>query len=100
MVTVGVLVALQAKPGKEEEVASFLREALPLAQQETQTTAWFALRLGVSRFAIFDAFADEEGREAHLAGQVAAQLMEHAPELLAEVPSIETADVIADKLPL
>ena len=100
LVTVGLLVALQAKPGREEEVASFLRGALPLVQQEAQTTAWFALRLGASRFAIFDAFADEAGREADLAGQVAAALMEHAPELLAEVPSIETADVIADKLAL
>ena len=100
MVTVGLLVALKAKPGKEEEVASFLRAALPLVQQEAQTTAWFALRLGVSRFAIFDAFADEEGREAHLAGQVAAALMKHGPELLAEVPSIERTDVLAGKLPL
>ena len=100
MVTVGLLVALKAKPGKEEEVASFLRAALPLVQQEAQTTAWFALRLGASRFAIFDAFAGEAGREAHLAGQVAAVLVEHAPELLAEMPSVETADVLADKLPL
>ena len=88
MVTVGLFVALKAKPGKEEEVASFLRGELPLVQQEAPTTAWFALRLGVSRFAIFDAFADEAGRETHLAGQVAAALMEHAPELLAEVPSV------------
>ena len=99
MVTVGLSVALQAKPGKEEEVASFLQAALPLVQQEVQTTAWFALRTGPSRFGIFDAFADEAGRDAHLAGQVAAALAERASELLAHAPIIEEVDVLADKLP-
>jgi quinol monooxygenase YgiN len=99
MVAVGLYVALQAKPGKEDEVASFLRGALPLVQQEEQTTAWFALRTGPAQFAIFDAFGDEAGREAHLAGQVAAALMAHAPDLLAEAPTIEKVDVLADKLP-
>lgn len=99
MVTVGLLVTLQAQPGKEEDLASFLQGALPLVQQEVQTTAWFALRIGASRFGIFDAFPDEAGRAAHLAGQVAAALMERAPELLAQSPSIEQVDVLADKLP-
>ena len=49
MVTVGLYVELQAKPGKEEEVANFLREALPVVQREDQTTAWFALRVKASR---------------------------------------------------
>ena len=99
MVTVGLFVALDAKPGKEEELARFLRGAVPLVEQEPQTTTWFALRLGVSRFAIFDAFRDEQGRDAHLSGQVAAALMEHADELLAQAPSIEKVDVLADVLP-
>lgn len=99
MVAVGLLVALEAKPGKEEEVASFLEAALPLVQQEVQTTAWFALRMGASRFGIFDAFPDEAGRDAHLAGAVAAALMERAPELLVAAPVIEPVDVLADKVP-
>ena len=68
MVTVGVLARLEAKPGKEEEVARFLEGALPLAQQEEATTAWFAIRMGPSTFGIFDVFPDEPGRDAHLAG--------------------------------
>jgi quinol monooxygenase YgiN len=100
MVTVGLYVTLQAKPGKEEEVAAFLRGAVPLVNQEPQTTAWFALRLGESAFAIFDAFPNEAGREAHLAGAVAAALMDRAPELLAEAPKIEPVTVLADKLPV
>ena len=99
MVTVGLHVELQAKPGKEEEVANFLREALPVVQREDQTTAWFALRVNGSRFAIFDAFPDEAGRDTHLAGQVAAALVARADELLAEAPSIQKVDVLADKLP-
>ncbi len=99
MDTLGLFVALEAKAGKEDELASFLAGALPLVQQEPQTTAWFAARLGPTRFAIFDTFADEGGRDAHLAGQVAAALMEHAPELLAEAPSIERVEILAEKLP-
>jgi quinol monooxygenase YgiN len=99
MDTVGLLVLLEAKAGKEDDLASFLAGALPLAQQEPQTTAWFAVRLGPARFAIFDAFPDESGRDAHLAGQIAAALMEQAAELLAQAPSIEMAEVLAEKLP-
>lgn len=99
MVSVGLYVGLEAKPGKEEAVAQFLEGALPLVQQEPQTAAWFALRLAPSRFAIFDTFPNEAGRDAHLAGQVAAALMEQAPELLAAAPSIEKVDVLAEKLP-
>jgi quinol monooxygenase YgiN len=98
MVAVGPYVALQAEPGKEADVASFLRGANPLVEQEEQTTAWFALRTGPAEFAIFDAFGDEAGREAHLAGQVAAALMANASELLAQAPRIERVDVLADPL--
>jgi quinol monooxygenase YgiN len=99
LVAVGLLVTLEAKPGKEDDLATFLKGALPLVEQEPQTTAWFAARLASSRFAIFDAFPNEAGREAHLSGPVAAALMENAPELLASEPVIETVDVLADKLP-
>jgi quinol monooxygenase YgiN len=98
MVTVGVLARLEAKPGKEEEVASFLAGALPLAQQEDETTAWFATRLGPSTFGIFDVFPDESGREAHLAGPIATALMQNADELLSEPPTIERIDILASKL--
>ena len=99
MVHVALLVRLHAKPGKEDEVAAFLAGALPLAQAEPKTTAWFALRLGPSVFGIFDAFADDTGRQAHLAGPIAAALMQRAPDLLAEPPVIEQIDVLASKLP-
>ena len=98
MVTVGVLARLEAKPGKEEEVARFLEGALPLAQQEEATTAWFAIRMGPSTFGIFDVFPDEPGREAHLAGPIAAAPMPRADELLTEPPMIESVDILASKL--
>ena len=99
MVHLALYVRLEAKPGKEEEVAEFLRGALPLVQQEPATMAWFAIRMGHSAFGIFDAFADESGRQAHLSGQVAAALMAKAPELLAQSPRIEKIDLLAAKLP-
>jgi quinol monooxygenase YgiN len=99
MVNVGLYVRLDAKPGKESEVESFLRGALPLVNQEPATTAWFAIRMGSSTFGIFDVFPDESGRQAHLSGKVAEALMTKAPELLASAPQIEKIDILADKLP-
>jgi quinol monooxygenase YgiN len=99
MVTVGLLVRLEARPGKENDVASFLEGGLALVQAEPETITWYAIRLGPSTFGIFDTFPDDSGRQAHLAGQVAAALMEKADELLSEPPSIERVDVLAAKLP-
>ena len=99
MVRVGLLVRLQAKPGKEAEVARFLEDGLALANQETATLVWFALKLGPATFGIFDAFADDTGRKAHLSGQIAAALTAKASELLAQPPQIEYVDVLAAKLP-
>ena len=99
MVRVALWVRLQAKPGKEAAVDSFLESGLALANQESFTPVWFALKLGPSTFGIFDAFNDDAGRKAHLAGQIAAALMAKAPELLAEAPKIEYVDVLAAKLP-
>ena len=98
MVKLALLARMEAKTGKEEEAAKFLQSALPLAQQEAATTVWFAWRIGPSTFGIFDAFADESGRQAHLAGQIAAALMAKAPDLFTGAPSIEKLDVLAAKL--
>ena len=97
--TVGLSVRLEAKPGRESDLENLLRAAAPLAQAEPATLAWFAVRLGPATFGIFDAFADEAGREAHLAGRIAAALGEHASTLLAAPPVIERIDVLAAKLP-
>ncbi|HEY8022372.1 MAG TPA: antibiotic biosynthesis monooxygenase [Thermoanaerobaculia bacterium] len=98
MVHVALAVKLEAKPGKEAEVESFLKSGLAIVEEEPATTAWFALRFGPTTFGIFDAFPDEAGRQAHLAGRVAAALMAKAPELLAQPPSIDKVDVLAAKL--
>ena len=97
MVKVGLFARLQAKPGKEAEVARLLEGALALAREERETVVWYALRFGPSTFGIFDAFDAEQGREAHLNGRIAAALMAKAPELLAEPPKIEKVDVLASK---
>jgi quinol monooxygenase YgiN len=99
MVKVALLVRLEAKPGKEAAVEKFLAGALSLANQEATTPVWFALRLGPSTFAIFDAFADDAGRQTHLSGPIASALMANAAELLARAPQIEQVDVLAVKLP-
>jgi quinol monooxygenase YgiN len=99
MVRVALLVRLEAKPGKEAEVESLLNSGLALVQEEPDTTAWFAIRMGPSTFGIFDAFPDESGRQAHLSGKVAAALMEKASDLFAQPPAIEKVGVLAAKLP-
>ena len=45
---------MKAKPGKEAAVEAFLKEALPLANEESGTTVWFAIKLDSSTFGIFD----------------------------------------------
>jgi quinol monooxygenase YgiN len=99
MIKLALYVRLEAKPGKEQEVEAFLLGGLPLVEAEPGTVAWFGLKLGPSTFGIFDAFADETGRDAHLNGKVAAALMAKAGDLFASPPTIEKVDVLAAKLP-
>ena len=97
MTKVALLVRLEAKPGKEKEVADFLRGGLSLVQEEPDTLTWYGIQLGPSTFGIFDTFSHEDGRKAHLAGRVAEALMANAPHLLAQDPLIEFVDVLAEK---
>jgi quinol monooxygenase YgiN len=83
MTKVALLVEMRAKPGKQEE----------------QTVTWFAVRLDNQTFAIFDTFNDDDGRQSHLKGPIAAALMARADELLAGSPDVKIADVLAEKLP-
>ncbi|SEH53633.1 Quinol monooxygenase YgiN [Mycolicibacterium rutilum] len=99
MVNVALLVRVEAKPGKEDEVERFLRDGLPIVEGEPATVAWFAVRFGPSSFGIFDAFPDDDGRQAHLSGGVGTALMQRADELFSEPPAIENVDVLAHKLP-
>ena len=98
-VTVGLLVRLEARRGKEEEVAQLLRNGLALVLDEPATRAWFAIRIAPATFGIFDVFPDDDGRRAHLAGRLAAALMARAADLLAQSPAIEAVDLLAAKLP-
>jgi quinol monooxygenase YgiN len=98
-VEVALVVRLVAKLGKEEELAAFLAGAEPLAQAETFTPAWFALRAARSTFYIVDAFANDDDRGKHLSGEIAKALLAKADELLAEPPRIEKASILGAKLP-
>ena len=98
MVRTALVVRLVAKPGKEEQLRAILVGAEPLAQRESFTPAWFALRTEPRVFYIVDAFANEEARDQHLNGEIAKALMANATELLAQAPVIEKAEVLASKL--
>ncbi|MEO7216082.1 antibiotic biosynthesis monooxygenase [Mucilaginibacter sp.] len=97
MIKAGLLVKLIAKPGKEYDLAEFLKSALPLAQDESETINWYAFRVSESTFGIFDTFPGDEGRNAHLAGKIAEALMANAPHLLALEPTIEHVEILASK---
>lgn len=97
MTKYGLLAILEAKPGKENEVEQFLRGALPLAQAESGTVSWYALRLGNTKFGIFDTFNDEAGRKAHLSGKIAEALFARAAELFSQAPKVEQVDILAEK---
>ena len=97
MDTRAILALVEAKPGKENELEAFLKSAQPLAAQEPATTTWYAVKLGPTRFGIFDTFPDNGGRDAHLNGPIAKALMAKAEELLAKPPQIEMLDILASK---
>jgi quinol monooxygenase YgiN len=94
---VGILALLEAKPGKENAVAELLASAQTLARQEAATVTWYAFRAGPASFGIFDTFADEAGRKAHLNGRIAQALMGRADELLATPPDLRMVDLVAVK---
>jgi quinol monooxygenase YgiN len=98
MLKLGFFVRLEAKRGKEDDVAAFLRQGLELANQESTTPVWFAVRLGPSTFAVFDSFTDEDGRRAHIEGPIAQALMANADKMLAAPPSIEKTEVLGAKV--
>ena len=99
MTKLAVWVEMEAKPGKEQEVENLLKSAQALAQKESQTLTWYALKLSPGRFGIFDTFADDAGRKAHLNGEIAKALFAKAGELLAKEPKVHQIDVLAAKGP-
>jgi quinol monooxygenase YgiN len=99
MVEVGIWLRLEAKPEQAAALQAFLTDAVALANEEAQTLVWFAVKLGPTTFAVFDAFADEAGRQAHVDGRIADALKAHGPELLAARPVMERTEVLAAKLP-
>jgi quinol monooxygenase YgiN len=96
-VTVGVLALLEAKPEKAGELAALLEQARELALAETQTVGWYAFQVDEVTYGIFDTFESEQGRQAHLGGEIAKALMKVAPELLAKDPDIRPVDLVAVK---
>jgi quinol monooxygenase YgiN len=94
-----IWVEVEAKPGKEQAVAEFLKSAQPLAEKEPGTVTWYAVKLGPAKYGIFDTFADEKGREAHLTGEIAKALFAKAAELFAKEPAVHKLDILAAKVP-
>ena len=90
---------LEAKPGKEKELEEFLKSAQPLAEKEAGTVAWYAVKISPTTFGIFDSFADEAGRDAHIGGEIAKALFAKAGELLAKDPFISKPEILAVKYP-
>lgn len=99
MAKLAIWAQLEAKPGKETEVEEFLKSAQPLAVKEKGTLTWYAIKLGRSKYGIFDTFADEKGREAHLTGDIAKALFAKAAELFAKPPEINKPEILAAKGP-
>lgn len=98
MIKAALLVVLKAKPGKENDVATFLEGARSVVEQEEGTRAWFAIQMDASTFGVFDVFPDDGARQTHLAGGVGQALAERGEELFSEPPNIQTLDVLAFKL--
>ncbi len=97
MKKLGLLATLKAKSGKENEVEQFIKGAIDLARQENKTLTWYSFKIDTNTFGIFDTFENEEGREAHLNGEIAKALMENADRLLSEAPKIQKIEILSAK---
>ena len=95
MEAIGLLVTLEARPGKEADAEAFLKSAQPLALNENGTLKWYAIKIGPAKFGIFDTFANETGRNAHLSGEIAKALGARANELFAAPPQLEKVEILA-----
>jgi quinol monooxygenase YgiN len=96
MEAIGLLVTLEARAGKEADAEAFLRSAQPLALNEKGTLKWYAIKLGPTKFGIFDTFANEAGRNAHLTGEIAKTLTSRASELFTVPPQVEKVELLAN----
>ena len=97
MAKFALYVPMKAKPGKESEVEAFLKQGAEMAAKESGTITWFGLKEGEGRYAVFDTFDDEAGRDAHLNGEIAKALAAKASELFSEPPQIQKIEVLATK---
>lgn len=97
MSKIGIWAQLEVKPGKEKELEEFLKSAQPLAEREPGTVTWYAIKMDHGKYGIFDTFADEAGRNAHLNGEIAKALFAKADELLAKPPEIAKPEILAAK---
>jgi quinol monooxygenase YgiN len=88
---------LEAKPGKEKEVEEFLKSAQPLAERESGTLTWYAIKMAPGKYGIFDTFDDEAGRNAHLNGEIAKALFAKAKDLFSKPPDVEKPEILASK---
>jgi quinol monooxygenase YgiN len=95
MEVIGLLVTLEARAGKESDAEAFLKSAQPLAVDEEATLKWYAIKFAPGKFAIFDTFANEAGRNAHLTGKIAKALTARASELFAVPPQVQKVEVLA-----
>jgi quinol monooxygenase YgiN len=96
-VKLGLLALLEARPGKQDDLAAFLASGRELAAAEAGTVTWYAFRAGDTTFGIFDTFETEDARQAHLNGEIPRALGQVGPDLLAGDPDIRTIDIIAVK---
>lgn len=98
MLTKALLVRLEALPGKEADLADFLKGARSIVMSEPGTVAWFGVQFGPSTFGVFDVFPDDAARDAHLAGGVGQALGPNTGVLFSE-PQVEKLDILTEKLP-
>ena len=96
-VKLGILALLKAKPGKGDDLGDFLRGGREIAAREEGTVTWYAFKVDEATYGIFDTFESEEGRQAHLNGEIPKALGQVAADLLDSDPDIRTVEILAVK---
>ena len=74
-----------------------LRAGRELAVAEEGTVTWYAFKISDTSYGIFDTFAIDDTRTAHINGQIPAALAKVSADLLASEPDIRPVAVLAVK---
>ena len=93
------LILIEARIGKEQEVLRMLADIRECVEEEPATGPWYAVQLSATNFAIYEAFPNIAGRDAHVAGGGGNIFrdVERMNAILAKPAHVQKVDILLSK---